>query len=160
MPSLEALLIFATVYAGMVLGGLPRLGLDRTGVALLGAIAVIGFDLMTPEQAAASIHLPTLLMLFAFMVISAQMRLGGFYTAVTRQVVALPLGPAGLLAGVIAVAGGLVMDRVNDALGYGAGPRAALVVGVIAFALGALHAARWAAQRAPGLYDMQAVLGL
>ena len=38
----------------------------------------------------------------------------------------------------IAVAGGLVMDRVNDALGYGAGPRAALVVGVIAFALGAL----------------------
>jgi MFS family permease len=38
----------------------------------------------------------------------------------------------------IAIAGGLVMDRVNEALGYGAGPRAALLVGVAAFALGAL----------------------
>lgn len=29
--------IFVTVYAGMILGGLPRLKLDRSGVALLGA---------------------------------------------------------------------------------------------------------------------------
>ena len=30
--------IFATVYVGMFLSGLPRLKLDRAGVALLGAI--------------------------------------------------------------------------------------------------------------------------
>jgi anaerobic C4-dicarboxylate transporter len=34
--------VFAVVYLGMFLGGLPRLKLDRAGVALLGAIAVIG----------------------------------------------------------------------------------------------------------------------
>ncbi len=34
--------VFALVYLGMFLGVLPRLKLDRTGVALLGAIAVIG----------------------------------------------------------------------------------------------------------------------
>jgi len=34
--------IFVTVYVGMFLGGLPRLKLDRSGVALLGAIGVIG----------------------------------------------------------------------------------------------------------------------
>lgn len=33
--------VFALVYLGMFLGGLPRLKLDRSGVALLGAIAVI-----------------------------------------------------------------------------------------------------------------------
>jgi hypothetical protein len=33
--------VFAVVYRGMLLGGLPRLKLDRSGVALLGAIAVI-----------------------------------------------------------------------------------------------------------------------
>src|SRR5690606_29004943 len=33
--------VFAIVYLGMFLGGLPRLKLDRSGVALLGAIAVI-----------------------------------------------------------------------------------------------------------------------
>ncbi len=42
---------------------------------------------------------------------------------------------AGIVA--IAVAGGLVMDRVNDLVGYGAGPRAAILVGVAAYALGA-----------------------
>ncbi len=36
------LTVFVLVYLGMILGGLPFLKLDRTGVALLGAIALIG----------------------------------------------------------------------------------------------------------------------
>ena len=78
--------IFATVYLGMFLGGLPRLKLDRSGVALLGAIAVIAFTGMPLEEAARAVDLPTIVLLFAFMVVSAQMRLGGFYTEVTRRV--------------------------------------------------------------------------
>ena len=35
------LVIFAVVYVGMVLGGIPGLALDRTGVALLGAIGMV-----------------------------------------------------------------------------------------------------------------------
>jgi len=108
------LAIFAVVYLGMILGGLPRLRLDRSGVALLGAIAVVGLGVLTPEQAARAIHLPTILLLFAFMVVSAQMRLGGFYAAVTRRIVALPLSPPGLLALVIAVAGALSAVFSND----------------------------------------------
>ncbi len=107
-------LIFGLVYLGMILGGLPWLRLDRTGVALLGAIAVIGFGELSPEHAAQAVHLPTILLLFSFMVISAQMRLGGFYGAVTRRMVALPLGPAGLLGVVIAVSGGLSAVFSND----------------------------------------------
>jgi MFS family permease len=38
----------------------------------------------------------------------------------------------------IAIAAGLVMDRVNQAIGYGAGPRAAILVGVGSYAVGAL----------------------
>ncbi len=83
--------VFATVYLGMFLGGLPRLKLDRSGVALLGAIAVIALAGLTVEDAARSIDLPTIVLLFAFMVVSAQMRLGGFYGAVTRRVGAMPL---------------------------------------------------------------------
>ena len=33
--------ICAAVYLGMILGGLPFLQLDRTGIALLGAIALV-----------------------------------------------------------------------------------------------------------------------
>ncbi|MBL8334939.1 MAG: anion transporter, partial [Rubrivivax sp.] len=108
------LAVFGVVYLGMILGGLPRLHLDRTGVALLGAIAIVGAGVLTPEQAAQSIHLPTILLLFAFMVISAQMRLGGFYGAVTRRMADLPLPPAAWLALVIAVAAALSAVFTND----------------------------------------------
>ncbi len=106
--------IFATVYLGMVLGGLPRLKLDRSGVALLGAIGVIALGVMDTEQAARAVDLPTVLLLFSFMVVSAQMRLGGFYTAVTQQVAALPLGRNALMGAILAAAAGLSAVFSND----------------------------------------------
>jgi Na+/H+ antiporter NhaD/arsenite permease-like protein len=108
--------IFAVVYLGMILGGLPFLQLDRTGVALLGAIAVVALGVLTPEQAALSIHLPTLLLLFSFMVISAQMRLGGFYTRITLELAELPLSPPALLGAVIAAVGVLSAVFSNDVI--------------------------------------------
>jgi Na+/H+ antiporter NhaD/arsenite permease-like protein len=106
--------IFGVVYLGMFLGGLPRLKLDRSGVALLGAIAVIAITGQTVQDAARAVDLPTIVLLFAFMVVSAQMRLGGFYTAVTRRATALPLSRSGLLAMLIAVAGALSAVFSND----------------------------------------------
>src|SRR5215475_4399968 len=106
--------IFLIVYLGMILGGLPFVQLDRTGVALLGAIALVAIGDLTPEQAALSIHLPTLLLLFSFMVLSAQMRLGGFYGWVTRHIAALPLSPSALLAAVIVVVAVLSAVFSND----------------------------------------------
>jgi Na+/H+ antiporter NhaD/arsenite permease-like protein len=110
------LAVFAVVYAGMILGGLPFLQLDRTGVALLGAIAIVGLGVLTPEAAAQSIHLPTLLLLFSFMVISAQMRLGGFYTRVTLLIAELRVSPPVLLATVIGVVGVLSAVFSNDVI--------------------------------------------
>lgn len=109
-------MVFGVVYLGMFLGGLPRLRLDRSGVALLGAIAVIALTGLPIEQAARAVDLPTIVLLFAFMVISAQMRLGGFYAQVTRRVGALPLSRAGLLAALIGVAGGLSAVFSNDVI--------------------------------------------
>jgi len=107
-------IIFCIVYLGMILGGLPFLQLDRTGVALLGAIALIGLEAVTPEQAALSIHLPTLVLLFSFMVVSAQMRLGGFYAWVTRALAALPLSPPALLAALVVATAALSAVFSND----------------------------------------------
>ncbi|MBL8290171.1 MAG: anion transporter [Rubrivivax sp.] len=106
--------VFAVVYAGMFLGGLPHVKLDRTGVAVLGAIAMIALTGMPVEEAARSVDLPTLVLLFAFMVVSAQMRLGGFYAEVTRVVAALPLARSALLAALIAVAAALSAVFSND----------------------------------------------
>ncbi len=108
--------VFAVVYAGMLLGGLPFVQLDRTGVALLGAIALVALGAVTPAAAAQAVHLPTLLLLFSFMVISAQMRLGGFYTRVTLELVDLRVSPPALLGLVIAVVGTLSAVFSNDVI--------------------------------------------
>jgi Na+/H+ antiporter NhaD/arsenite permease-like protein len=50
------------------------------------------------------------------MVVSAQMRLGGFYTAVVRRVGAMPLSRAGLLGALIVVAASLSAVFSNDVI--------------------------------------------
>jgi len=108
--------LFVIVYIGMILGGLPFVQLDRTGIALLGAIAMISVDALNIEQAALSIHLPTLILLFSFMVLSAQMRLGGFYDWVTHRVAQLPLSPPALLGALVFVVAPLSAVFSNDVI--------------------------------------------
>lgn len=108
------LAIFALVYLGMILGGLPFLQLDRTGVALLGAIALIATGSMTLDEAVRAVHWPTLILLFSFMVIAAQLRLGGFYGLATERLGALEVSPPLLLAALIALVAGLSAVFSND----------------------------------------------
>ena len=105
---------FLFVYVGMMVGELPRLRLDRTGFALVGAIVLVASGRMTTAAAWAAIDVPTLALLFGLMVISAQFRLGGFYAAVTRRLGASRHTPTGLLALVILAAGGLSAVLAND----------------------------------------------
>jgi Na+/H+ antiporter NhaD/arsenite permease-like protein len=108
------LIVFGVVYLGMILGGLPFFQLDRTGIAVLGAITLVATGDVSLEQAGRSIHTPTLILLFAFMVLSAQLRLGGFYTFVTLRLAALPLTPPVLLGVLIAVVAALASVFSND----------------------------------------------
>ena len=107
-------IVFAVVYLGMILGGLPFFQLDRTGIALLGAIVLVATGDVSLEAAGRSIHAPTLILLFAFMVLSAQLRLGGFYTFVTRRIAALPVTPPLLLGALIGVVAALSAVFSND----------------------------------------------
>jgi len=108
------LLIFAFVYIGMVLGEIPGLALDRTGVALLGAIALLATEQVSPEAAWEAVDVPTILLLFGLMVVSAQFRLGGFYTYLTRRLSAAQVAPDVLLAFLMGVAGILSALLAND----------------------------------------------
>ena len=114
MTTTTVIIVFAVVYLGMILGGLPLFQLDRTGIALLGAIVLVASGDVSLEEAGRSIHAPTLLLLFAFMVLSAQLRLGGFYTFVTRRIAALPATPPLLLGALIAAVGALSAVFSND----------------------------------------------
>src|SRR5512142_1474163 len=112
--TLAPIVVFALVYAGMIGGGLPFLQLDRTGIALLGAIALVALEVLTPERAAAAVDLPTMVLLFSFMVVAAHLQVSGFYGWVTRWLAGLPLRPQALLAVVMVVAAALSAVFSND----------------------------------------------
>ena len=106
--------VFILVYVGMILGELPTLRLDRSDIALIGAIVLVASGRMSTAAAWHAVDVTTMALLFSLMVISAQFRLAGFYTALTRRVDDSAHAPAMLLAYVIVTAGALSAILLNN----------------------------------------------
>lgn len=111
---ITVLIIFAAVYLGMVLGYFPGLAMDRTGVALLGAIALIIFGRIGIDDARAAVDIPTMALLFGLMIVSAQFRLSGFYSYIVRRLTRIDLSPPMFLALLIGVVALLSAILAND----------------------------------------------
>jgi Na+/H+ antiporter NhaD/arsenite permease-like protein len=89
--------IFALTYLGIALGRVPGLKLNRTGIALLGAIAITIFSKLPTSTVVDFINWPTILLLFGFFVISAQLHLSGFFDRVASAISARLGHPARFL---------------------------------------------------------------
>jgi len=111
---LVVLLSFAFVYLGMILGRIPGLALDRAGVALLGAIALLTLGRARVEDLATIVDLPTIALLFGLMVVSAQFRMSGLYSRIVRRLAEIEASPGTLLALLVAVVGALSALLAND----------------------------------------------
>jgi Na+/H+ antiporter NhaD/arsenite permease-like protein len=108
------LVVFLAVYAVMICGHIPGLRIDRTGTALLGAIVLIAGGTMTSTTAWHAIDTGTIGLLFGLMIVSAQFRLGGFYTAITRWLAGRPTSPERLLLELVLLVGVLSALLTND----------------------------------------------
>ena len=108
------LAIFALTYLGIAIGRVPGLKLNRVGIAVLGAIAMMIFAGLKTDQAISYINWPTILLLFGFFVISAQLRLSGFYDLVANRISARVGHPARFLLLLMAVTAGLSAFLTND----------------------------------------------
>lgn len=106
--------VFVAVYAGMIFGGFRGLALDRTGIVVLGAIALVAAEIVSPAEAWAAVDVPTIALLFGLMIVSAQFRLGGFYTHLSERLERATDSPQRFLAKVIALSAGLSALLAND----------------------------------------------
>lgn len=111
---MTALVIFILTYLGIAFGRLPGLAIDRTGIALLGAIAMVVCGVMTTSEAFQAVDLSTILLLYALMVISAQLRLGGFYAWSAGRITPLLSRPRLFLGASMLLAAGLSAILAND----------------------------------------------
>ena len=112
------LAIFAITYIGIAMGHIPGLKLNRAGIALLGAIAMMILGDVTTADVVSYINWPTVFLLFGFFVISAQLRLSGFYDKVANGIAARLGHPAGFLFVLMAVTGGLSAFLNHDIVCY------------------------------------------
>lgn len=112
----------------MVIGRLPGLALDRTGIAVSGAIGILIVTGATPSEAADFIDFSTLSLLFGLMVVSAQFRLAGAYTWLAARMATVRAGPSAFLLLVILVSGGLSAVLANDIIVLAMAP---VLIGIV-----------------------------
>jgi Na+/H+ antiporter NhaD/arsenite permease-like protein len=108
--------IFILTYAGVALGRIPGLRLDRAGIALTGAALMMTVGAITPEEAYRAIDLDTLALLLGMMIVVAHLKLSGFFRLLTGWALAHAHSPLVLLATVTVTTGALSAFLVNDAV--------------------------------------------
>jgi Na+/H+ antiporter NhaD/arsenite permease-like protein len=112
------LVIFVLTYVGLAIGRIPGLRLNRTGIALLGAIAMMIVSRNSTSETAAAVNWPTIFVLFGFFVISAQLRLSGFYDRIAERISSRLVAPAHFLLWLIGATAGLSAFLNNDIVCY------------------------------------------
>ncbi|MGD0579178.1 MAG: anion transporter [Bryobacteraceae bacterium] len=113
---MAAILIFLAVYLVLALGRLPGFRVDRTGACIIGASLMVAFGVLDLEQAYAAINYDTIILLFGVMIVVANLRLSGFFSAVAEWVVEHAHRPIVLLTAIVFVAGFFSAFFVNDTM--------------------------------------------
>ncbi len=106
--------VFVVTYIGMAAGRVPWLRLDRTGIALLAVVLLLGRGAIQVGDIGRAIDTATLLLLFALMIISAQFSAAGFYDWCAARITTASRSPTVLLIMTVLVAGGLSAVLAND----------------------------------------------
>ena len=120
-PATLHLVLFGATYLLLAIGRIPGLALDRTGFAVLGALAFLATGGISLEEAKAAVDAPTLTLLFSMMLLSAQYQMSGLYGAIGRRL-ALVRQPRRLLAGVLVVSALLAAVLTNDVVCFALTP--------------------------------------
>src|SRR5260370_37621880 len=105
------LLLLILTYIGMAAGRIAWLRVDRTGIALLAVIALLASREMTLDDFGSAVDLPTLALLFAMMIISAQFAESGFIDSCAHTMGETRGGTAALPAIAVAIRGRLSGGR-------------------------------------------------
>ncbi len=108
------LAVFLVTYAGLAVGRVPWLRTDRTGIALVGAAAVLALGLLNFEAAVKAVDFGTIVLLLGMMVVVGFLRRAGFFELLANVSLGRLHSPAALLAAVMLLSGVLSALLVND----------------------------------------------
>lgn len=110
---LAAYIIFFASYLVFAIGKFPGLKVDRTGAAIIGAVAMVAFRIVPGGDILKSIDFSTVVLLFSMMLIVGNLHLVGFFEW-NAEFILRRLDPKWLLPAVIFTCGILSAFFVND----------------------------------------------
>src|SRR6185312_13249290 len=116
MHAAIVLLVLVLTYFGMAAGRIAWLRVDRTGIALLAVIALLASGQMTLDDFGSAVDMPTMALLFAMMIISAQLAEAGFIDRCALRITRTCRSTVALLGLTVAVVGALSALLANDIL--------------------------------------------
>ncbi|HET9177021.1 MAG TPA: anion transporter [Terriglobia bacterium] len=105
--------VFLGSYLVFALGKFPGMKIDRPGAAIIGAVLMVVFGIVLPQNALHFIDFSTIVLLFSMMLIVGHLRSAGFFEWTTGMVL-VRLKPHHLLPTVIFTCGLLSAFFVND----------------------------------------------
>ena len=146
-----ALIIFLATYLFLAGAELPFLKLDRPGGAVAGAVAMVAFGVLTPEQVYRdAISWDTLVLLLGMMVITSVMARAAIFRWIAWAALRRAHGPKALLAILVLVAGSLSALLVNDTVCVMCTPIVLALVESAALCLRCRICWRWRSPPTPG----------
>jgi len=105
--------VFLGSYLVFAIGKFPGMKIDRPGAAIIGAVLMVAFRVVLPQNAFHFIDFGTIVLLFSMMLIVGCLRLAGFFEWIA-DLVLMRLKPRHLLPAVIFTCGLLSAFFVND----------------------------------------------
>ncbi|HUX40649.1 MAG TPA: anion transporter [Rectinemataceae bacterium] len=112
--AIDAVLVIAL--AGIAIGRIPRLRMNRPGMALAAATFLVVLGALTPTGAFAAVDIGTIALLLAMMLVVANLRMAGFFSVAGGRILAVARTPKSLLALVVAASGLLSALFLNDTI--------------------------------------------
>ncbi len=113
---ITALVIFIITYIFIGLRQIPQVHIDRPAGALVGAVLMVVFGVLTLDQAFSAIDLHTILLLLGMMIITVYLRIAGFFELMADKILSLSKTPFQLLILITLSSGLLSTLFVNDTI--------------------------------------------
>jgi Citrate transporter len=81
LTTILAILTFLATFIVVAIGKLPVYHIDRAGAALLGGSLMVGFGVLSADEAYRAIDFDTIMLLLGMMIVVANLRVAGFFSA-------------------------------------------------------------------------------
>ena len=114
--TLATIVIAILTYTGIAFGRIPKFRTNRTTISLIGVGLLVLFKSVMIDDFKNFIDMDTIILLFAMMIINANLRLAGFFELAAQQIIKFAHSPKVLLSLVIFLSGFLSAIFLNDTI--------------------------------------------